>query len=243
MGRQWLHAKRLVAGLKKGRTTGKLVREISVAAKMGGADPAMNARLFTAVEKAKKESVNRDVIERAIKKGAGTGDEKLVMEHVVFEGKASHNVPVIVEVYTDNVNRTAPEIRVLFKKGQLGNAGSNKFLFDHVGVVEAHHPDANIDREAAAIEAGANEVETLTSEQNDDIPEGAAGAKFICDRTAVAAVAEWLSQNGWTVVTSELGYVPKQFPELTESQQNEVGEFLHALDEHDDVHRVWAAVK
>src|ERR1035441_4703367 len=117
MGRQWLHAKRLVAGLKKGRTTGKLVREISVAAKMGGADPAMNARLFTAVEKAKKESVTKDAIQRAINKGAGLGGEKLIMEHVVYEGRAPHNVPVIVEVYTDNVNRTAPEIRVLFKKG------------------------------------------------------------------------------------------------------------------------------
>ncbi|TAL06957.1 MAG: YebC/PmpR family DNA-binding transcriptional regulator [Verrucomicrobia bacterium] len=243
MGRQWLHAKRLVAGLKKGRTTSKLVREISVAAKMGGADPAMNPRLFTAVEKAKKESVNKDAIQRAINKGAGIGDEKLVMEHVVFEGKAPHNVPVIVEVYTDNVNRTAPEVRVLFKKGVLGTAGSNKFLFDHVGLVEAHHPDANVDREGAAIEAGANEVEPLTSEQNDDIPEGAAGAKFICDRASVASVAKWLSSNGWTVVTSELGYVPKQFPELTEAQKNDVGEFLHELDEHDDVHRVWAAIK
>ena len=243
MGRQWLHAKRLVAGLKKGRATSKLVREISVAAKMGGADPAMNARLATAVEKAKKESVSKDVIERAIKKGAGTGDEKLVMEHIVFEGRAPHNVPVIVEVYTDNVNRTAPEIRVLFKKGQLGNAGSNKFLFDHVGLVEAHHPDANIDHEAAAIEAGANEVETLASAQNDDIPESTAGARFICDRTAVHTVAKWLSASGWTVVTSEFGYVPKQFPELTEQQKAETGEFLQSLDDHDDVHRVWAAVK
>ncbi len=243
MGRQWLHAKRLVAGLKKGRTNSKLVREISVAAKMGGADPTMNARLATAVEKAKKESVARDVIERAIKKGAGIGDEKMVMEHIAFEGYAPHKVPVIVEVYTDNVNRTAPEVRVLFKKGQLGQSGSNKFLFDHVGLVEAHHPDANIDREAAAIEAGANEVEPLTNAENDDIPEGAAGAKFICDRTAVAAVSKWLSQNGWTVVTSELGYVPKQFPELTESQRAEVGEFLQTLDDHDDVHRVWAALK
>jgi YebC/PmpR family DNA-binding regulatory protein len=244
MGRQWLHAKRLVAGLKKGRTTSKLVREISVAAKMGGADPAMNARLFTAIEKAKKESVNKDVIERAIKKGAGTGDEKLVMEHVIYEGRAPHNVPIIVEVYTDNVNRTAPEIRVLFKdRGTLASAGSNKFLFDHVGLVEAHHPDANVDREAAAIEAGANEVETLTSEQNDDIPEGATGAKFICDRAAVHAVSKWLSSNGWTVVTSELGYVPKQIPELSEQQLEQVGQFLHSLDEHEDVHRVWAAVK
>ena len=243
MGRQWLHAKRLAAGLKKGRATGKLVREISVAAKMGGADPDMNPRLATAVEKARKESVARDVIERAIKKGAGTGDEKLVMEHVVFEGRAPHNVPVIVEVYTDNVNRTAPEIRVLFKRGQLGNAGSNKFLFDHVGLVEAYHADANLDRETAAIEAGANEVETLTSEQNDDIPEGAAGARFICDRAAMHTVAKWLSANGWTVVTSELGFVPKQFPELTEQQKAEAGEFLQALDDHDDVHRVWAAMK
>jgi YebC/PmpR family DNA-binding regulatory protein len=244
MGRQWLHAKRLVAGLKKGRTTGKLVREISVAAKMGGADPAMNARLFTAVEKAKKESVTKDAIQRAINKGAGIGDEKLVMEHVVFEGYAPHKVPVIVEVYTDNVNRTAPEVRVLFKdKGQLGTAGSNKFLFDHVGLVEAHHPDGGIDREAAAIEAGGNEVETLTHEQNDDIPEGTSGAKFICDRAAVHAVAKWLSANGWTVVTSEIGYVPKQFPELADAQRAEVGEFLQTLDDHDDVHRVWAALK
>jgi YebC/PmpR family DNA-binding regulatory protein len=243
MGRQWLHAKRLVAGLKKGRTTGKLVREISVAAKMGGADPTMNARLFTAVEKAKKESVTKDAIQRAINKGAGIGDEKLVMEHVVFEGKAPHNVPVIVEVYTDNVNRTAPEIRVLFKKGQLATTGANKFLFDHVGLVEAYHPNAATDLEAAAIEAGANEFETLTHEQNDDIPTGAAGAKFVCERTAVAEVSKWLTANGWTVVTSELGYVPKQFPELTDEQKAETGEFLQALDDHDDVHRVWAAIK
>ncbi len=243
MGRQWLHAKRLVAGLKKGRATSKLVREIMVAAKGGGADPDTNARLAAAVEKARKESVPRDVIERAIKKGAGIGGEKLVMEHVVFEGYAPHKVPVIVEVLTDNVNRTTPEIRVLFKNGQLGTAGSNKFLFDHVGLVEAHHPDRTTDIEAAAIEAGANEVEPLSHEQNDDIPEVAAGARFIVDRAAVHSVSKWLAQHGWTVVTSELGYVPKTFPELTEQQRVEAGEFLQALEEHDDVHRVWAAMK
>jgi len=243
MGRQWLHAKRLVAGLKKGRATSKIVREISIAAKMGGADPDANARLAAAIEKARKESVARDVIERAIKKGAGTGNEKLVMEHVFYEGYTPHKVPVMVEVLTDNVNRTAPEIRVLFKKGQLGTAGSNKFLFDHVGLVEAHHPGRDIDREAAAIEAGANEVEVLSPDQNDDIPEGTAGARFICDRTAVHVVSKWLSQHGWTVVTSEPGYLPKNYPELTEEQRAEVGDFLQSLDDHDDVHRIWAAVK
>ena len=217
--------------------------EITLAAKLGGADPAMNARLFTAVEKAKKESVPKDAIQRAINKGAGVGDDKLTLEHVVYEGRAPHNVPVIVEVYTDNVQRTAPEIRVLFRKGRLDSSGANKFMFNNVGLVEAHHPDVNLDPEEAAIEAGANEVQPLTREQNDDIPAGALGAKFICERTDVATVSKWLSTNGWTVITAEIGYVPSTLTELTDEQQQEVGEFLQALDEHDDVHRVWAAVK
>jgi YebC/PmpR family DNA-binding regulatory protein len=243
MGRQWLHAKREVAGLKKGQLVGKLVKEIMVAAKLGGPDPAGNARLFAGVEKARRASVTRDAIERAIKKGAGIGDEKLIMEHVVFEGYAPHKVPVIVEVLTDNNNRTAPELRVLFKKGQLGAPGSNKFLFDHVGLVEAHHADAGIDLEGAAIEAGANEVEPLTHAQNDDIPADRTGARFITERTACAAVSKWLAENGWSVVTSELGYVAKSFPPLTDEHKAEAGEFLQSLEDHDDVHRVWAAIK
>jgi len=243
MGRQWLHAKRAVASMKKAQATGKIVRELMVAAKMGGPDPEANARLAAAVEKARKESVSRDVIERAIKKGAGVGGEKLVMEHVTFEGYAPHKVPVIVEVYTDNVNRTAPEVRHLFRKGQLGTSGSNKFLFDHAGIVEAYHADPKADLEAAAIEAGANEVELLTREANDDVPEGAAGARFLVDRAAVHSVSKWLTQNGWKVITSELGYIPKSYPELSESQRAEAGEFLQSLDDHEDVHRVWAALR
>ena len=243
MGRQWLHAKREVAGLKKGQVTGKLVKEIMVAAKLGGADPTGNARLFAVVEKARRASVSRDVIERAIKKGAGIGGEKLELEHVVFEGYAPNKVPVIVEVQTDNKNRTAPEIRVLFKRGQLGAPGSNKFLFDHVGLVEAHHTDPAADIEAAAIEAGAQEVEPLAHDQNDDIPEGTAGARFTTAAVDLHAVSQWLAQNGWTVVTSELGYVAKNYPELSEEDRMQVGEFLQTLEDHDDVHRVWAAIR
>src|SRR3954470_23031808 len=191
MGRQWLHAKREVAGLKKGQVTGKLVKEISVASKLGGADPNSNARLFAAIEKARRASVSRDVIERAIKKGAGIGDEKMTMEHVVFEGYAPHKVPIIIEVLTDNNNRTAPEIRVLFKKGgQLGTPGSNKFLFDHVGLVKAHHPDPSADIEAAAIEAGAQNVEPLSPNESEDIPEGTTGARFTTDRADLHAVSQ-----------------------------------------------------
>ena len=243
MGRQWLHAKREVAGLKKGQVTGKLVKEIMVAAKMGGADPNGNARLFAALEKARRASVSRDVIERAIKKGAGIGTEKLSLEHIVFEGYAPQKVPVIVEVLTDNKNRTAPEIRVLFKRGQLGAPGSNKFLFDHVGLAEAHHADVAADIEAAAIEAGAQNVEPLSHSENDDIPAETVGARFITEPTDLHAVSQWLAANGWTVVTSELGYLAKTFPELADEARTQVGEFLQTLEDHDDVHRVWAAVK
>jgi YebC/PmpR family DNA-binding regulatory protein len=243
MGRQWLHAKRAVASLKKSQATGKLVKEIMIAAKHGGADPSTNARLAAAIEKARKESASRDVIERAIHKGAGTGADRMTMENITFEGYAPHKVPVIVEIVTDNPNRTTPEIRQLFKRGQLGQTGSNKFLFDHLGIVEAHHPDAGADIEAAAIEAGANEVEPLTHDSNDDIPAGAGGARFLTDRSATHAVSQWLSQNGWSVITSEIGYQAKQCPELSDEQRADVGEFLQALQDHDDVHRVWAAVR
>lgn len=230
--------------MKKGQLVGKLVKEIMVAAKLGGAEPSANPRLAAVVDKARKASVTRDVIERAIKKGAGIGDDKLVMELVVFEGYAPHKVPVIVEILTDNNNRTAPEIRVLFKKGgQLGAPGSNKFLFDHIGLVEAHHADADADIEAAAIEAGAQNVEPLSHAENDDIPDGTAGARFITERSDLHAVSQWLTANGWTVVTCELGYLAKNLPELTDEQRTHAGEFLQTFEDHDDVHRVWAAIK
>jgi len=243
MGRQWLLAKREVASLKKSKSTGKFVREITIAARQGGADPENNARLFAALEKARAESVSKDVIERAINKGAGIGGDKAVIDHIVFEGYAPHKVPVIVEVYTDNTNRTTPEIRVLFRDGQLGAPGSNKFLFDHVGLVEAYTEKVGVDLEEAAIEAGSNEVESLTHDQNDDIPADKTGARFITDRTATAAVTTWLKSNGWNIVTSEIGYVAKNFPTLTDEHRAEAGEFLQALEEHDDVHRVWTAIK
>ena len=244
MGRQWLQAKREVANLRKGQVVGKLVKEMMVAAKLGGADVEGNPRLAAAVEKARKASVTRDVIERAIKKGAGIGADKLTLEHVVFEGYAPHKVPLIIEVLTDNNNRTAPEIRVIFKDaGQLGTPGSNKFLFDHVGLVEAHHSDLALDLEGAALEAGAQNVEPLTHAENDDIPEDRLGARFFTERADLHAVSQWLSSNGWTIVTSELGYVAKNFPKLSDEQRAEVGEFLQSLEDHDDVHRVWAALK
>jgi transcriptional/translational regulatory protein YebC/TACO1 len=123
MGAQWKHAGRQASAAAKGRVFSKLAKEIAIAAR-GGADPGMNARLRVAVEAAKKASMPRDTLERAIKKGAGLLDEQVTYEAVTYEGFGPHRVPVMVECLTDNKNRTTTSIRVLFRKGQLGTTGT-----------------------------------------------------------------------------------------------------------------------
>jgi YebC/PmpR family DNA-binding regulatory protein len=236
MGRQWLQKKREINAAKKGKVATKLVREITVAAKSGTPDPAMNPRLALAVEAARKQSVSNDTITRAIKKGAGLLGEKVDLETITFEGFAPHQIAVIVEVMTDNRNRTAPEIRVLFRAGQLG--AKVNFLFDHVGIVEATHTTAGLDLESAAIEAGAQNVAPL-----ENVPEGQSGGRFLTDRGDLDLVTKSLQKAGWTVTTSELGYVAKEDVDLPADQRAEVESFLEALDDHDDVHRVYTNLK
>ncbi len=240
MGAQWKQAGREAGAQKKGQMVAKLTREIMVAAKLGGPDPDLNPRLAAAVEKAKKASVYKDTIERAIKKGAGLTEEKVNYETVVYEGFAPHKVPVVVECLTDNRNRTAPEIRNLFKVGSLGQPGSVAFFFNHLGVVEATHGDANRDAEGDAIEAGAQEVEPLEA---DETPAGQKGARFLTEIRDLDAVSKALKAAGWNIVAAEIRYVAKNSTEISDAQRKEVTDFLNALDDHDDVHRVYAAMK
>ena len=239
MGAQWKQAGREANAQKKGQIVSKLTREIMVAAKLGGPEPDLNPRLAAAVEKARKASVYRDTIERAIKKGAGLTDDAVTYETVHYEGFAPHKVPVIVECLTDNRNRTAPDIRNLFKAGTLGTPGSVAFFFDHLGVVEATHPDKKRDAEADAIEAGAQNFEPLEA---DEVGEGEQGARFFTEPRDLAAVSKWLAQAGWKVSASEMRYVGKNGPTLTGAQRKEVEAFLTAIDDHDDVHRVYVAM-
>jgi YebC/PmpR family DNA-binding regulatory protein len=240
MGAQWKQAGRVANAMKRGQVIGKLVREILIAAKLGGPDPDLNARLYAAMEAARKASVPRDTIERAVKKGSGQTDEKIVYELITFEGFAPHKVPVIVECLTDNRNRTAPEIRHLFRAGALGNPGSVGFFFDHVGVVEATHADKSRDSETDAIEAGAQNVEPLEAEE---IPGGHIGARFVCEIKDLDTVSKFVARAGWKASASELRYLAKNMVELPEAQKKEVVDFLNALDDHDDVHRVYAAIR
>lgn len=240
MGAQWKQAGREANAQKRGQVVVKLVREIMVAAKQGGADPDLNARLAAAVEKARKGSVTRDTIERAIKKGAGLTDEKISYELVTYEGFAPHKVPLVVECLTDNRNRTASDIRRIFKTGSLGQPGSVAFFFIHMGVVEGTHSDPNRDAEGDAIESGAQEVEPLEA---DEVPEGQKGARFISDIKDLDHVAKALKAAGWNVTASEIRYLAKSFPDLDEKSRKEVADFLNELDDHEDVHRVYAAMK
>ena len=239
MGAQWKQAGREANAQKRGQMVVKLVREVMVAAKLGGADPDLNARLFAAMEKARKHSVTRDTIERAVKKGAGLTDEKITFELVTYEGFAPHKVPVVVECLTDNRNRTAPEIRNLFRAGSLGQPGSVSFFFNHGGVVEAHHPDPKRDAESDAIEWGAEEVESLEA---GEAPEGTKGARFFAAVKDLDSVSKALKAAGWTVTASEIRYTAKNFTDLSPAARKEVEEFLTALDDHEDVHRVYAGL-
>jgi len=240
MGAQWKHAGKLQNSSKRGALISKLVKEITVAAKVGDPNPENNPRLRAAVEAARKASVPRDNIDRAIKKGAGLLDEQVQYEMITYEGFAPHKVPVIVECLTENKNRTAADIRVLFRKGMLGSIGSVNWMFDRLGVVEATHSNRSLDVETVAIEAGAQNVEALEADQ---VQADQIGARFFSDTGDLDSVSKYLAKEGWVVTLSEMSYLAKNFVELSDEQKKEVADFLNDVDDHDDVHRVYAAIR
>lgn len=240
MGAQWKHAGKMDAANRKGKIVGKLVKEIMVATKMGGSDPAGNARLRAALEEARKNSVTKDAIERAIKRGSGQTDENITYATLTYEGFAPHNVPVIVECLTENNNRTAGDIRVLFRKGQLGSSGSVAWMFDRLGIIEATIAKPSVDIEEAAIECGAQNMEPMDAE---DVPDGSTGGIFYTDTTDLDTVNKALTEKGWAVSKAELGYLAKNMVDLAPEARKEVEQFLGDINDYDDVHRVYTAIK
>jgi YebC/PmpR family DNA-binding regulatory protein len=235
MGAQWKAKGKALVADAKGKLFGKLVKEITVAAR-GGADPATNSRLRLVVEQARKASMPKDTLERAIKKGSGTGADAVNYERVIYEGFAPHQVAVMVECLTDNVNRTAPEMRVLFRKGQLGTSGSVAWDFNHVGMIEAEPARPDADPELAAIEAGAQDFEAGDEE---------GVTMFWTDPTDLDLVSRALPAQGFTVLSAKLGYKPKNPvnpANLTAEQLEEVESFLAAIDANDDVQNVFVSL-
>ena len=235
MGAQWKAKGKELAANAKGKVFGKLAKEIMVAAR-SGADPASNAKLRLVLEQARKVSMPKDTLERAIKKGAGLTGESVHFEHVIYEGFAPHRVPVMVECLTDNLNRTASEVRVLFRKGQLGTSGSVSWDFDHVGLIEAEPATKGADPELAAIEAGAQDFHAGDEE---------GVTVFLTDPTDLDLVNRALPAQGFTVLSTKLGYKPKNPIDpatLSAEALEEVEAFLAALDANEDVQNVFAGL-
>jgi YebC/PmpR family DNA-binding regulatory protein len=178
----------------------------------------------------------KDTLDRAIKKGAGLTGEAVSFEHVIYEGFAPHRVAVMVECLTDNVNRTAPEMRVLFRKGQLGTSGSVSWDFDHVGMIEAEPAAPGADAEVAAIEAGAQDFEPGEDE---------GATLFLTDPADLDLVSRALPAHGFTVLSAKLGYKAKNPIDpasLSAEQMAEVEDFLSAIDANDDVQNVYVGL-
>ena len=230
MGAQWKAKGREAGAVAKGRIFSKLVKEITVAAR-SGADPDSNSRLRLLVEQARKASMPRETLDRVLKKCAGGGDKENY-EVLTFEGFAPHRVPVIVECLTDNVNRTLPEIRVLFRKGQLGASGSVSWDFEHLGFIEATPAKADADVEVAAIEAGAQDFEP--------VDEGT--AMFYTEITDLDLVCKALPAHGFTVDSAKLGWRAKNPVALGEAEAKEVDNFLASLHDHDDVQNLYVGL-
>jgi YebC/PmpR family DNA-binding regulatory protein len=228
MGAQWKAKGKAEAANARGKLFTKLAKEIIIAAR-GGADPGMNPRLRLAVDNARKHSMPKDTLERAIKKGAGLLDDVTQFETVVYEGFAPHQVPVIVECLTDNKNRTATNIRILFRKGQLSPV---MWDFTHLGIIDASAQDGATDAETAAIEAGAQDVEVT-----DD------GAHFFTEPTDLDTVQKALAEQKWTVNTANLGWRAKNPVKLDDAAKTEVVAFLEAIDEDDDVQRLYVGME
>jgi len=209
---------------------GKLSREITVAAKMGLPDPAMNPRLRAAILAAKAESVPKDNIDRAIKKAVGNDAESY--DEMRYEGYGPAGVAVIVEVLTDNKNRSAGEVRAAFTKagGNLAETGAVSFMFDHVGVVEFDAKVANADQMLeAAIDAGA-----------DDVVSGENGHEIYTASNALAEVAKALESKFGEPRKAALVWKPKNTVAVDDEKGEQLIGLLETLNENDDVQNVYA---
>lgn len=216
---------------KKGKIFTKLIREITVAARVGGDDLNSNPRLRTAVLKARENNMPMDNIERAIKKGTGA-IEGSTYEEVRYEGYGPGGVAIMVECMTDNKNRTTPEIRTIFSKngGNLGETGCVSFLFDRKGVINI---DASATTEDKVMEILLDyDVEDIKTEDNTIVvyttPE-----KF-------NDILEIIRSNNLPTINSEITYVPQTTVQLEGQKASQCLRLIEALEDHDDVQSVHA---
>lgn len=217
---------------KKGKAFQKYIRAVMVASRNGGPDPSMNASLKSAVERARGANVPVDTIEKAIKKGSG-GLEGVNYDEISYEGYGNGGVAVLVEALTDNKNRTASEIRLLFNRsgGSLGEAGCVSWIFQRKGIISV--VGNGLDEEEllmVCLEAGAEDLEKDGEEFS-----------ISCDPSMMTQVKENISAAGYVVDRSGIEMIPKTTVEVkTKVEAEKLLRFLEMLEEHDDVQNVYA---
>ena len=224
--------KKGAADAKRGKIFTRILKEMTVAARLGGGDPAGNPRLRSAVAEAKANNMPKDNIERAIKRGTGE-IEGAQYEELTYEGYGPGGVAVIVEALTDNGNRTTPEIRRIFEKhgGNLGTPGSVKFQFEKKGYFAVEKSATSEDKlMEVALEAGADDLQT---DDADVFEIYTAPENF-------EAVRQALESNGIANVEAKLGMIPSTYVALDEQKGKAMMRLLEMLDDHDDTQNVWS---
>jgi YebC/PmpR family DNA-binding regulatory protein len=218
---------------KRGKLWSKLSRAIIIAAKHGGGDPNMNLKLRYAIDKAREVSMPKDNIERAIKRGTGELEGQ-TFEEISYEGFAPGGVAMMVDVLTDNRNRTASEIRKMFERhgGTMGSAGSVAYLFQRKGVFNVAPDGKDEDTMLGiALEAGAEDMRS-------------AGPNFeiTCDPPSFNKVKDALAKAGVTVQTAEVAQVPKAPTDVDVETAQKVMRLIESLDDQDDVQNVYSSM-
>jgi YebC/PmpR family DNA-binding regulatory protein len=216
----------------RGKLFGKLIREITVSARQSGGDVNSNARLRTAVQVAKGYNMPAENIERAIKKGTGELPG-VTYDEICYEGYGPHGVAIMAEVVTDNRNRTTSEIRHIFSKhgGNLGEVGCVSWMFDLKGLITVEKNAADEEKlMSAALDAGAEDV-------NDESVEY---YEITAEPGKLEAVRDRLKDSGISLVAAELARLPQSTIPLAEKEAEQVLKLMEALEEHDDVQKVFS---
>lgn len=225
--------KKAKSDVKKGKAFTKLIKEVIVAAKMGGGDPDGNPRLRTAIDKAKASNVPSDNIERAVKKGAGEL-EGVQYEEFFYEGYGPGGVALLVSVATDNRNRTAGDVRHIFTKchGRLGESGSVAWMFEKKGMFVFDMGSVSEDKlMEIALEAGADDV--ITNNEDKVFEVYTAAADF-------HKVKEIFDAKGMKYILSEISMIPKNIVRVEGKDAAQVLRLMEEIEDHDDVQAVYA---
>jgi YebC/PmpR family DNA-binding regulatory protein len=223
--------KKGAADAKRGKIFTRIIKEMTVAARMGGGDVDGNPRLRAAVAEAKANNMPKDNIDRAIKRGTGEL-EGVNYEELTYEGYGPGGVAIMVETMTDNTNRTTPEIRHVFEKcgGNMGTPGSVRFQFDRKGYFAIEKSAASEDRlMEIALEAGADDLQTDDAEINE----------VFTTPEAFEQVRQALEKNKIPTVEAKLGMIPSNYVKLDEAKSKQMMRLMEMLDDQDDVQNVY----